>query len=361
MKTTFSFLSTLVISILTTWLGGGCNRTSNEATPQGTCRIEKSVSVSKTPYTVTNNQTTYTYDPQGNLIQTASTQDQHPTSVTTPTQTGTTTVTYTYNSEGYLTALNSQHKTTAVFGTKTTITQISVTSSYSYTNGQLVQTNSRRIGASGVNTNTTELYEYDESGALAKKTTQEKYDYDPAVTKENEIPVSPVGPLYIRTYRKNQLVDYVQKSGTSEFRPLTFQNGLVTKLALPGKQGDFIVTYTYDDQQRLIKRDEVLAGVPTNSFTQTWSNAISSEVALPSFKGWPITAPEYGKGGVLLTKKESYRNTTTGQIDTYSEQNADIQTNSQGFVTNNVILVKHPNFPSEDYTTTETYTYSGCQ
>ncbi|GAB3943247.1 hypothetical protein GCM10028805_09180 [Spirosoma harenae] len=274
------------------------------------------------------------------------------------TQTGTTTVTYTYDTDGYVTAMNSLEKRTAVFNNKTKNEQVSITSSYSYTNGRLASVSTKNIGAYGVNTATIETYNYDSAGDLVTKTARSTYTYDPAVA--TEIPDSPTGPLRIWTYQKKQLMDYVEKSGASEVRPIALQNGLMTKLTIPG---GYEATYTYDTDRHLTKTDEYINNTLNRTFAQTWSNAQPSSTALPAFKGWPIVNSEYGQPGVLVTANAFYLNTTTGKMEPYSEQTASNQVNSQGLVTNNAITVKYPNpaSASQSYTTTETYTYMNCQ
>lgn len=361
MKTTHSFLYTLLISILVVWLSGGCNADKNEANPKSTCRIEKYVAISKSKLYEGDSQITYEYDTQGNLVKTLVTSDKRPTSGTVGSQTGTKTLTYTYNPDGYVTASITQelYQTTT---NKTTQEQITTTERFEYTNGRLSTHTKKRIGAYGITTNTIELFAYNSTGELTTKTvTSTSVVHDPAIAKE--LPIGSGESRQILTYQNNQLVDYVQKSGSSEIRPLTIQNGLVTTYTLPSTDGNLVVAYTYDEQQRTIKTDESLGGIPTHSYVQTWNDAKSAETTLPIFKGWPTNTQEYGKTGVLLMATQSYRNTVSGKTEVFLEQTSAVQTNAQGFVTGNVIILKHPNpaTAEQDYTTTETYTYSGCQ
>ena len=361
MKTIRRVSYVLLSSILIGWLIAGCSHSPTEPSPQTTCRIQQYVSTSISSGLKTIYQINYEYDQPGNLTKLVTTFDKRSVGATTPIQTIVSNVVYTYDTEGYLTASTSQEKNTIVMGSKTTIEQVSVVSSYSYTNGRLASSHTRRLGAYGVNTTTTESYEYDNSGALVKKTAQSLYDYDPAVA--TEIPSSPTGPLQIWTYQKNQLTDYVEKSGTTEFRPLTIQNGVVTKASFPGAQGDYVATYEYDSQQRPTKWEEYIGGILNRTYTQTWSEAKPSSATLGNFKGWPLIGQEYGRAGVLVTNKSFSLNTATKQMQEDSEQTSVIQTNSQGFVTDNSITIKRPNPAStaQDNVTTETYTYSGCQ
>ena len=361
MKTIFRVIYVCLVSLFVGWLSVGCNDGSLESTSQGTCRIQQYISRSKASESTYLNQIDYVYDQQSNLSKTTTIVEQRPVSGTIAMQTGTTTVTYTYDSGGYLTASNSLQKTTNLFAGKTTVEQVSVVSSYSYANGRLASSSIRRVGAYGVNTTTAESYQYDSSGDLVKKTSQDTYDYDPVVA--HEIPKSPMGALRTWTYQKNQLVDYVETYENAESRFLTIQNSVFTKITIPGDQGEYVATYDYDSQLRPIQWNEYVGGVLKRSYTQIWSDARPSSDALPSFKGWPLLIQEFGRAGVLATRKSFDLNTSTKQMEQYDEQTSVIQTNSQGLVTNNLISIKHPNSAaaSQDQVITETYTYSGCQ
>ncbi len=56
--------------------------------------------MSKSKFFDQTDQTTYEYNPQGNLTKTVATLDKRPTSSTFGAQTGTTTATYTYDADG---------------------------------------------------------------------------------------------------------------------------------------------------------------------------------------------------------------------------------------------------------------------
>ncbi|GAB4041793.1 hypothetical protein [Spirosoma jeollabukense] len=359
MKTRRSFLPILLISLFSSWLTVGCNSSSNDAPPQGTCRIQQYASVSKSDAlkTVSLYQTDYTYDAQGNLAKTVTTFTKQTTGIT-DTQNETTTVSYTYDAQGYLTKSDSQQKATNVFAGKTKNEQSSVVSNYAYTNGRLSSINTRRIGAYGVNTTISESYEYDGSGDLAKKTATLTYHYDPAVA--TEIPLNTTPIQQISTYQKNQLVDYVEKSGSTEYRPLTIQNGLVTVFSTTP---NFRTVWEYDSQKRQSKIADYVGDTLTRATTQTWSDAKPATAALPSFKGFPATIPssDFGQPGVLSTYTYTVWNSINKKMETSVEQTSVIQTNSQGFVTNVVTTAKNPAAVSQSYITTDTYTYAGCQ
>ncbi|MCX6218683.1 hypothetical protein [Spirosoma sp.] len=361
MKTILSVLYALLGSILIGWFTGGCTRQEQTPTAQGTCRIQQYRATTTSTSLNSTRQTNYQYDPQGNLTNVVTTLDQRPATGTAGTQTGTTTVAYSYDAAGYLTASTSQQKTTDILsGNKTNIATVSIASSYSYTNGRLATAVTKNIGAYGVTTNTTESYEYDASGGLTKKTSLSTYTYDPAITKE--IPANPTGPLCIWTYTKNRLVDYVERSGTAEYRPLTIVNGLVTGYSTAG---NYKTVWEYDSQNRQTKAADYVGDTLTVMTTQTWSDAKPSIASLPVFKGFPVTVPasEFGQTGVLSTSTNSYWNSVSKTIETFVTRSSVSQTNSQGLVTTTVITAKHPNpaAVSQDYTTAETYTYSNCQ
>lgn len=357
MKTIFNCTYRLLISLLIGWLSTDCSRSSTEANPQGTCRIQQYNAVSKAALSNTISQTTYAYDPQGNLTKTVATFTKQSTPATNQ-QTSNTTVLYSYDADGYLTAMSSQLATITTVAGKITKEQVSMVNSYSYTNGRLSSANKRTIGAYGLNTTVSELYEYDGAGNLATKTAQTHYDYDPAVT--HEIPGSSTGPLQIWTYQQNVLIDYVEKSGTLASRPITIQNGLATSITIPG---NYKVSWEYDNQQRQTKLAEYVNDTLTKVTSQTWGTVKPATASLPAFKGFPKTIPasEFGQAGVLATSTYLYWNSISKKMETFSEQTSVSQTNDQGFVTNVIITVKHLKAVDQDYTTTETYTYSGCQ
>ncbi|MVM39186.1 hypothetical protein GO730_19265 [Spirosoma sp. HMF3257] len=357
MKTISHFLYVFAISVFTGWLSAGCSQGTTEANPQSTCRIQQYNAVSKSALSNTVSQTTYEYDQLGKLTKTVTTFTKQSTPATNQ-QTSTTTVLYSYNAEGYLTAMNSQLTTITTTAGKTITEKVSMANSYSYTNGRLSSASKRTVGAYGLNTTVSELYEYDGTGALVTKTAQTHYDYDPTIT--HEIPGNPTGPLQIWTYQQNVLIDYVEKSGTLVSRPITIQNGLATSITIPD---NYKVSWEYDNQQRQIKLAEYVNDTLTRTTSQTWSNAKPAIASLPVFKGFPVTAPasEFGQVGVLATSTYVYWNSVSKKMETFSAQTSLSQTNTQGYVTNVTTVVKHPIAADQDETTTETYTYSGCQ
>ena len=351
--------SVLILSLITGWLTTGCGAdSSNEATPQSDCRIQKYVAVSKSRFFDQTNQSTYDYDSQGNLIKTVATTDKRPTSGTIGSQTGTTTNTYTYNADGFLTASTSQelYLTTT---DKVIREQITTTKSYSYTNGRLAGYVINRIGAYGVTAITNGSLGHDASGDLVRKTeTIASVVHDPAIAKE--IPASSAGYTRIWMYQKNQLVDYVEKSGTSEVRPLTIQNGIVTKIG----GSNYEVRYEHDSQQRVSKQEHFADGQLNEYYLQTWTDAKPSSATLPAFKGFPAIAQvsAFNQAGVSATHKTFFFNSVSKTMYQFSERTSVVQTNAQGFISGAIITTTHyPAASSQDLTTTETYTYTGCQ
>jgi hypothetical protein len=347
----------LLISGLTGWLSTGCdNGSSGGVTPQADCRIQKYVAISKSGSYNQTDQTTYTYDGRGNLVGIVSVNDRQPINGATVSHTHATTDTYAYDSEGYLTKATQQVRDVTVFSGKSTEEQVSSVSSYSYSNGRLALYTQAYTTAQRTTTSA-RAYTYDNAGNLANYTS-----YNPA---------NPGGTFSIWTYQQNRLVDYVEKTGTSERRPFTIQDGVITKIVIPGSVNELVLTATFDNQRRLIKNEEYIDGVLNRYNTQTWTDAKPSSAALPRFKGFPTVgfptvgsvAVLSGQEGVLATQKTYYWNSVSKTMQPYNESTSVVETNAQGFVTKTTITVKHSNPASvgQDYTRSETFTYTGCQ
>lgn len=222
----------------------GCGPSSETATPAGSCRIQQVVSTTKSRFYTATNQTTYTYDPTGNLTSSVVTFDKQPTAGAIGTQTGTTTTTYQYDADGYLTRSteNQQNKTTLGTDGKVISEQLSNDSRFTYTNGRLTQ---KAVTYSGTYTSSAppiiSTYEYDAAGNLSRIRTNQQ---------GNETNQS------ILVYEANQLVDYIAKSGAGEQRPYTIQNGLISKLVTPGSNETLTLLSQYDAQQRQVLVEE---------------------------------------------------------------------------------------------------------
>ncbi|GAB3226053.1 hypothetical protein [Spirosoma arcticum] len=327
--------------------------------PQSDCRIQTYVAVSKSRFDNKTNQTTYDYDPRGNLLKTVMTTDERSTSGTKGGQTGNKTVTYTYDADGFLTASASQELYVTTTTNNIQKQEITTTTRYSYANGRLSGYVTTRIGAYGVTTHAIDSLVYDASGDLVSRTeTNTTVVHDPSIAKE--ITANSTGPTRVWTYQKNQLVDYVETYGTSEGRPLTIQNGVVTKIG----GSNYEIRYGYDNQQRVTKQEHFANGQLNEYYLQTWTNSRPSSAALPPLKGFPtvIPVPESIQTGVLASKKTFFRNSVSNAIYQYNESTSVVQANAQGFITGATITSTHyPPASSQDVVTTETYTYTGCQ
>ena len=207
-----------------------------------------------------------------------------------------------------------------------------------YTNGQ------------GATTTAAYTYTYDNAGELTQIV--------------NSNPANPGGLSSIWVYRNNRLVDYVEKLGTAERRPVTIENGLVTRMTLSGSN-ELFLTAQFDSQQRMTKREEYKDGQLDRYETQTWADAKPSDEAVPKFKGFPTidpASPYSGRVGVLASRATFYWNAVSKTIQPFNQSTSTVQTNAQGYVTNvaTVVTYANPNgAPSE--TVTETFTYAGCQ
>lgn len=343
MKTILSSSYTVFISVLIGWLIAGCTHKSNEAAPQGTCRIQLYTATTRSQFSNAGNQTTYTYDQAGNLSKIMATWSKEPINGAIGSQTTTTANTYVYDANNYLTSSTEQMVTITVFNGRTTEDRAVTNSSYSYTNSRLTtRTDQKTVSyAPSSNGTFTTKYDYDSSGNLTK------------ITTGNDSWL----------YQNNQLIGHgnlVSNQGSISY---VIQNGVITKMVIPG-DSEFIGTGTFDEQQRLTKHDEYINGQLNRSTFQTWTNAKPSSASLPQFKGFPVIVPVSafsGKAGVLATYKQTYWNSVRNTMETFNEDTYTVQTNEQGFITGATIVSKHPFATDQDYTTTETYTYSGCQ
>ncbi|GAB3491973.1 hypothetical protein GCM10027341_05570 [Spirosoma knui] len=362
MKRLVKISYSIVLCILIGYLSGGCSQPSApEAAPQATCRLLAYEAVSTAKLFTENRQTTYAYDTQGNLSRTTATTDKRVTSGTIGNQTGTVTVSYAYDADGYLKASTSQELyVTIATPDKTIREQITTTKSYSYVNGRLSASVTKRVGAYGITTMTTDTFTYDEAGDLISKTeTSTSEVHAPSIAKE--IPTNSAGGTKTWTYQKNRLVDYVEQMGDVVQRPLTIQNGVVTRLT----GSNYELRIETDNQQRVTKQEEYANGQLIRYYTQTWSDAKSPLSVLPAFKGFSVVLPasEFGQDGVLTSRKSFIRNDVTGAMEQYDETVYTIQASAQNLVDKVSSTTRHPNpaASSQDVVTTETYTYSGCQ
>ncbi len=343
------------------WLTTGCGTNSaDNPTPEPGCRIQKSVAVSKSKFYDETAQTIYEYDGQGKLLKTTTTTDKKPLNGATGIQTGNKTVAYTYDATGFLTASATQELYVLTTPDKTYREQIATTDSYAYAAGRLSGHVSKRVGAYGLTQTVTSSFVYDAAGDLTTKTNiTSTIVHDPAIAKEKP------GADYSQTwtYQKNQLVDYAENVGGTDRHPFTIQNGVVTKLG----DASYELRYEYDSQRRILKQENFDKGQLVEYYSQTWAGAKPSSASLPVFKGFPPVSVNWynnlSPDGVLATKKLFFLNPVSKVIYLYEESTATVQTNAQGFISEAVIKTTHPNpaAADQDVTTTETYTYSGCQ
>ena len=346
----FSFLYALCVSAITGWLLTGCAGNSGEATPQGICRIQQYSAVDKAQSYTTTTQTTYTYDNNDNLTKSVATIDILPMTGTSGKKTGNTTTTYTYDTNGFLTASSYQQQTTDVVLNNVSKTEVySILTSYSYTSGRLSQKEEKYSGTYvAPNDNVASAYTYDANGNLTKI----------VVTRWNNTDYQETW-----SYRDNQLTDFVQKTGSSEVRPYTIQDGVITKMVFPGQTDELVVTKTFDDQKRATRIDDAINGQLDRYDVQTWTDAKPATASLPAFKGFPPvdqSLPFSGKAGVLASIKHFYWNSVSKTVQSTGESTSMVQTNAQGFVSNVTTAYSDAN-GNQSTTYTATYTYTNCQ
>ena len=351
------FLCYCVIGMLST---NCATESTDNLTPNADCRIQKVMSVSKSKFYDETAQTIYDYDATGKLLKTGMTTDKKPLNGATGSQTGNKTITYTYGTNGFLTASTTQELYILTMPDKTYREQITTTDSYLYASGRLSGFTIKRVGDYGVTETVASAFVYDGAGELITKTQViSSVVHDPALVRETPGGTS----TRIWTYQKNQLVDYTEKSGTTERRPFTIQNGVVTKMG----DATYELRYEYDSQRRILKQENFDKGQLVEYYSQTWADAKPSSASLPLFKGFPAVPvngyDNLSPAGVLATKKMYFLNPVSKTIYLYEESTATVQTNARGFTSGAVIMAKHPDLAaaSQDVTTTETYTYSGCQ
>ncbi|RAK03143.1 hypothetical protein LX87_01265 [Larkinella arboricola] len=353
MKTTTRFLLLIFGSGILT----GCDPSRpKEAARQSACRIQKIMATAQSDVYSQQEETNFTYNADGNLTQKAFKRTlSYPNGIGN--QLYTVMDTYTYDANGFLTTSASQTSEQTTRPNNTIhLQQRSSTTTYSYTDERLTGYEARDQNPYGVVTRSTVVLNYDVKGELLTKTDTRTPETVPA-----DAPEKPSGPVQrIWTYKSGQVIDYVEKNETTESRPLTLQNGLVTKMALPG---GYTQQNTYDNQQRLIKTEEFVNNQLTGYYTQEWSNAKPAISTLPAFKGHPPMLPEFGVTGVLSKYSPYAINSQTNAIQHISEKTSTPTVNAQGLVesTTGEIRLLHPNALPQRTALTETYTYSNCQ
>lgn len=288
-------------------------------------------------------QTLYTYDDARNLTrmthQTATTYTDGALETSYSVNTD-----YTYDSEGYLTKTTRQtidRASRSVSGGGPTQTQRSLTTTYGYTSGRV--TSYTTVETQLDNRPLTRLGSYSYNG-----------------DQTQQVETSSTGFSRTYVYTKGLLTDYIERTGSTEIRPWTLKNGLITKMTLVGNYLSEI-TYEYDEQQRLIRRDEFLNGKPTGYTIYTNDPAKPGAVAVPAQKGFPDVVPVFGRPA-LETSQKQYSINLNGQTQFYMDLSATHQANRQGFVTKRSVVSRpqNPQALPQMITTTETYTYTNC-
>lgn len=357
MKTVSRLSGHLLISLALVGLSAACRqKDAEQAKLQSRCQLQQVVSTATTLGSTENSKTLYDYDASGNLIRKAL------TSTATYSVGGGSTVstveTYAYTSDNFLTAYTYTNQRNVNFVGAISTFQRTQTRAYTYANDRLAgYTQSETVVASAtspsVTTNSSVVYEYDAAGQLLKE-------------------ISTFGSRTATwTYQNGRAVDYVEKTGSVEARPLTLQNGLVTQFRYAGTQSSgtgTIVPYIadtrfqYDERRRLIQQQQVTNDALDSYFTQSWQSGAPAELTVPRFKGHPVIQSPYGETGVLTQKKiYEINKQQANTVYPYLEYTYVHQLNSQDVVTNTQVKTVHfTNGQQQPDLNTLVYTYSGC-
>lgn len=359
MKTRFTFLFIVLLCFMMSSLLMSCQNTDGDGvTPDTGCRIQKYTAIIQQAGSpqIRNQQATFTYDGNGNLIKADSSWTIAGESDGMNKSKSATSATYLYNDAGFLTQASSQTilQTTLSPGNVTT-QQKSLQTNFTYHNDKLSGYVTKSISASGLEILVTGTFEYDASGNVVKQTAINTYTYNPASGKE--IPQYPSGWQRSWTYSNKQLVDYTEKTASAETHPYTIQNGLVTKASYD----EYFTTYEYDSQQRLVKCQAFRGNKLNSYYTQEWSEGKISAATFSSFKGFPDLQPAMGYTGIIKNYNFYADHQNSGVIKLTSIT-AESQLNGQGFVTNTVSVQKDltPGITSAAGSLTESYIYTGC-
>lgn len=323
---------------------GSCGKGNlREAAPQGECRLEKIVTTAQSSTSTYTNQTTYAYDARGYLTQKTAASETRYQPPLAGTQTFNVTDTYAYDAEGYLTthATQVQERSPQPNGTLLTIDR-STTRTYAYAGGRVTGYTSRIVGPSGT-TALTGTYTYDDTGELTARTEASS------------------GTQRTWTYRKGVLTDYLEKTGSDEYRPYELQNGLVVRQTIRGTPV-YRAVITYDAQGRQTKHEEFNDGRPTQYTTRTFSEARPAESVLPAFKGFPVLQPEFGRPGVRATEDLYFINATTGATQHFRSDAFANQKNGRDLVARaqQETQFLNPQTLPQRMSTIQAYTYADC-
>ncbi|MFD1144302.1 hypothetical protein ACFQ4C_24460 [Larkinella insperata] len=347
----------VLLLIFSSGLLAGCDPGRTEETArQSACRIQKIVATAQSDVSSQQEETSFTYNADGNLTQKAFKRNlSYQNGIGN--QLYTVTDTYTYDANGFLTAAASQTSEQTTRPNNSVLSQQrSSATTYLYTDGRLTGYETRDQNPYGVVTRSTVVLKYDEKGELVTKIDTRTPEIVPA-----DAPEKPSGPVQSTwTYKSGQVIDYFEKNGTTESHPWTLQDGLVTKMVLPG---GYTQQNTYDNQQRVTKNEEFVNNQLTGYYTHEWSNAKPATSTLPAFKGHPVVRPEFGVAGVMNTYNSYAINSQTNAAQHVSEKTGAPVANAQGLVestTGEIRLLPTAARPQRT-ALTETYTYSNCQ
>ncbi|GAB3339989.1 hypothetical protein GCM10027299_53010 [Larkinella ripae] len=348
----------LFLFIIGGWLLGGCDPgQTNEAARQSACLIQKIVLNYQSAIATQTNETNFSYDADGNLTRKTDVQNlSYPSGIGN--QVYSVTDSYTYDNNGFLTTEKTETSERNSLPTTPQTLQRLSTTAYTYTDGRLTGSQTRYQNPYGVVTNRAVVFAYTEKGDLLTRT-----ETQTAETVPDDAPEKPLGTgsgKRVWTYQNGKLVDYAEQIEGTENRPLTLQNGLVTKMVI---NGGYSQQNTYDSQNRLVKTEEYVNGRLANYFTRAWSDAKPATSTLPVFKGHPVVQPEFGSAGVLTNYDPYAIHLPTNAVQHIAETISRPQVNAQGWVASATGEIRQlqPGALPQRTSVTESYTYTHCQ
>ncbi|CCG99265.1 hypothetical protein FAES_1255 [Fibrella aestuarina BUZ 2] len=341
-----------VLAILTSH----CTEPSVESQASGSCRIRQEDVVetvnggSNLTPTETTDRKTYDYDTDGRITHTVLQREQRQQGKSINTYGVETS--YTYDAAGFLTTMGQKTRwQTAIDGGS-----YEERTSYSYTDGRLAESVRRYQGdAKGVVSQLTSTYTYDATGQLTRLTELTTYPVLPDSLKGELLYQN--GSLATITYQNGRLVDYVRKEGSTETRPYTFQNGLVSSETL----GNVRYAYGYDQQDRVTKTEVWQDGQLKRETAYTYADAKSPTDTWPPFKGFPTVLALSGRPGVWATN--TYRSKLPDGAFYTAAQQMQYTLTGAGFIRSATGTTTHTNYDSRNSVyqvkTVSTYAYDG--
>lgn len=298
----------------------------------------------------TTDKKTYDYDADGRVSHTLLQREQR--QQTSVINTYTVDNTYTYDVAGYLTAMVQKTR----WQTQSDGGSYEERTTYTYTDGRLTESIRRNQGsAQGVVNQLTSSYTYDAAGQLTRLTELTTYPVVPDSLKGK--PLYQNGLLATNTYQNGRLVDYVRKEGSTETRPYTFQNGLVSSQTV----GNSRYVYSYDQQDRVTKINYLVDGQLKNETAYTYADAKQPTDTWPAFKGFPVSLALSGKPGVWVTN--TYRSRLPDGSFYTSAQQMQYTLTGAGYIRTATGTTTHTNYDSRNSVyqakTVSTYSYDG--